>query len=233
MRAGLDVVCLRSGRNRRRKVEGTIHSCDGRRGTSGSLNARRRGPCQPANSSSACSAAAVTRSPASPPARRWAIATDLLVRAGASIMFSGEHRVRDSIAFHRRTSHPPSPRRDRPQIAWYDAYLQSAAVDRSANTTPGNKAGGLSTSSKNRHRLHRQVGSRRHPPVCWRRARSCAGWPDYAATPASDFICGTLQLAAGMNLHVFTHRPRHAHGLAACPWSGRHPQATWRAAGTT
>ena len=26
----------------------------------------------------------------------------------------------------------------------------------------------------------------------------------YAATPASDFICGTLQLAAGMNLHVFT-----------------------------
>jgi len=24
------------------------------------------------------------------------------------------------------------------------------------------------------------------------------------ATPASDFICGTLQLAAGMNLHVFT-----------------------------
>jgi altronate dehydratase len=26
----------------------------------------------------------------------------------------------------------------------------------------------------------------------------------FAATPASDFICGMLRLAAGMNLHVFT-----------------------------
>ena len=26
----------------------------------------------------------------------------------------------------------------------------------------------------------------------------------YAASPASAFICGTLQLAAGVNLHVFT-----------------------------
>ena len=29
-------------------------------------------------------------------------------------------------------------------MAWYDAYLQRGKVDRSANTTPGNKAGGLS-----------------------------------------------------------------------------------------
>jgi galactarate dehydratase len=29
-------------------------------------------------------------------------------------------------------------------MAWYDAYLQRGSVDRSANTTPGNKAGGLS-----------------------------------------------------------------------------------------
>jgi hypothetical protein len=30
------------------------------------------------------------------------------------------------------------------EMAWYDAYLQRGQVDRSANTTPGNKAGGLS-----------------------------------------------------------------------------------------
>ncbi len=30
----------------------------------------------------------------------------------------------------------------------------------------------------------------------------------YAATPASDCICGTLQLAAGMNQHAFTLWPR-------------------------
>jgi galactarate dehydratase len=28
--------------------------------------------------------------------------------------------------------------------------------------------------------------------------------PDFAATPASDFVCGTRQLASGMTLHVFT-----------------------------
>ena len=30
------------------------------------------------------------------------------------------------------------------EMAWYDAYLQRGSVDRSANTTPGNKKGGLS-----------------------------------------------------------------------------------------
>jgi hypothetical protein len=39
----------------------------------------------------------------------------------------------------------------------------------------------------------------------------------YCATPASDFICGTLQLAAGMNLHVFTTGRGTPYGLAACP----------------
>ena len=39
----------------------------------------------------------------------------------------------------------------------------------------------------------------------------------YAATPASDFICGTLQLAAGMNLHVFSTGRGTPYGLPACP----------------
>ena len=39
----------------------------------------------------------------------------------------------------------------------------------------------------------------------------------YAATPASDFICGTLQLAAGMNLHVFTTGRGTPYGLAPVP----------------
>ncbi len=30
------------------------------------------------------------------------------------------------------------------EMAWYDAYLERGGVDRSANTTPGNKKGGLS-----------------------------------------------------------------------------------------
>jgi galactarate dehydratase len=39
----------------------------------------------------------------------------------------------------------------------------------------------------------------------------------FAATPASDFICGTLQLAAGMNVHIFTTGRGTPYGLAACP----------------
>jgi galactarate dehydratase len=39
----------------------------------------------------------------------------------------------------------------------------------------------------------------------------------FAATPASDFICGTLQLAAGMNVHVFTTGRGTPYGLAVAP----------------
>lgn len=39
----------------------------------------------------------------------------------------------------------------------------------------------------------------------------------FAATPASDFICGTLQTAAGMNVHVFTTGEGTPYGLAAVP----------------
>ena len=39
----------------------------------------------------------------------------------------------------------------------------------------------------------------------------------FAATPASDFVCGTLQLASGMTLHVFTTGRGTPYGLAAVP----------------
>ena len=39
----------------------------------------------------------------------------------------------------------------------------------------------------------------------------------FAATPASDFVCGTLQLAAAMNVHVFTTGRGTPYGLAMVP----------------
>jgi galactarate dehydratase len=39
----------------------------------------------------------------------------------------------------------------------------------------------------------------------------------FAATPASDFVCGTLQLAAGMNMHVFTTGRGTPYGLSMVP----------------
>ncbi len=55
----------------------------------------------------------------------------------------------------------------------------------------------------------------------------------YAATPASDFICGTLQLAAGMNLHVFTTGRGTPYGLGEVPVVKVATRTTWRVAGTT
>jgi len=39
----------------------------------------------------------------------------------------------------------------------------------------------------------------------------------FAATPAGDFVCGTLQVAAGMNVHVFTTGMGTPYGLSMVP----------------
>ena len=71
--------------------------------------------------------------------------TDLLVRAGAAVMFSETTEVRDGIAqLTARASTPEVAQAMIREMAWYDAYLEKGRVDRSANTTPGNKKGGLS-----------------------------------------------------------------------------------------
>jgi galactarate dehydratase len=71
--------------------------------------------------------------------------TDLLVRAGATVMFSETTEVRDGVAqLTSRAATPEVAQAIVREMAWYDDYLQRGSVDRSANTTPGNKAGGLS-----------------------------------------------------------------------------------------
>jgi galactarate dehydratase len=71
--------------------------------------------------------------------------TDLLVRAGATVMFSEVTEVRDAIdQLTARAATPEVADALIREMAWYDAYLARGRVDRSANTTPGNKKGGLS-----------------------------------------------------------------------------------------
>ena len=71
--------------------------------------------------------------------------TDLLVRAGATVMFSEITEVRDGIdQLTSRAATPEVAEAMIREMAWYDAYLDRGGVDRSANTTPGNKKGGLS-----------------------------------------------------------------------------------------
>ncbi len=145
-------------------------------------------------------------------------ATDLLVRAGASVMFSEVTEVRDGIdQLTARASTPDVAQAMVAQMAWYDAYLARGRVDRSANTTPGNKKGGLSNIVEKAMGSIIKSGSQPISGVLAPGEKLARKGLVYAATPASDFICGTLQLAAGMNLHIFTTGRGTPYGLAECP----------------
>jgi galactarate dehydratase len=144
--------------------------------------------------------------------------TDLLVRAGATVLFSEVTEVRDAIdQLTARAATPEVAQALIEQMAWYDAYLQRGRVDRSANTTPGNKQGGLSNIVEKAMGSIVKSGSSPIAGVLPPGERVTQKGLIFAATPASDFICGTLQLAAGMNLHVFTTGRGTPYGLAAVP----------------
>ena len=149
-------------------------------------------------------------------------AADLLVRAGATVMFSENTEVRDGVdQLTSRAATPEVAEAIVRELAWYDAYLQAGSVDRSANTTPGNKKGGLSNIVEKAMGSIVKSGS---SPIVGvlspgerLRDKGIERGLVFAATPASDFICGTLQLAAGMNLHIFTTGRGTPYGLAECP----------------
>jgi len=145
-------------------------------------------------------------------------ATDLLVRAGATVMFSEVTEVRDGIEqLTARASSLEVAQAMIREMAWYDAYLKKGQVDRSANTTPGNKAGGLSNIVEKAMGSIVKSGTAPISGVLAPGEKARQKGLIYAATPASDFICGTLQLAAGMNLHVFTTGRGTPYGLAEVP----------------
>ncbi len=145
-------------------------------------------------------------------------AADLLVRAGASIMFSETTEVRDGVAqLTARAATPEVAAAIVREMQWYDEYLARGGADRSANTTPGNKKGGLSNIVEKAMGSIIKSGSAPIAGVLSPGEKLAQKGLIYAATPASDFICGTLQLAAGMNLHIFTTGRGTPYGLAACP----------------
>lgn len=183
------------------------------------LNQRRREPC-PASAlvvgvqcGGSDAFSGITANPA------VGFATDLLIRAGATVMFSEVTEVRDGIAqLTARAASEDIARAIIHEMNWYDAYLKKGQVDRSANTTPGNKQGGLSNIVEKAMGSIVKSGSTAITGVLppGERLNGKRGLI-LAATPASDFICGTLQLAAGMNLHVFTTGRGTPYGLAEVP----------------
>ena len=145
-------------------------------------------------------------------------AADLLVRAGATVMFSEVTEVRD--AAHLLTARAATPEIAREfvrEMAWYDEYLRQGGADRAANPTPGNKQGGLANVVEKAMGSIAKAGSTALAGVAGPGERVTQKGLVFAATPASDFICGTLQLAAGMNMHIFTTGRGTPYGLAMAP----------------
>jgi len=103
------------------------------------------------------------------------------------------------------------------EMAWFDSYLAAGGADRAANTSPGNKMGGLTNIIEKSLGSVAKSGSSTIAAVLAPGERATTHGLVFAATPASDFVCGTLQLAAGMNLHVFTTGRGTPYGLAAAP----------------
>ncbi len=145
-------------------------------------------------------------------------ASDLVVRAGGTVMFSENTEVRDGIAhLTARAVDADVARQIIAELDWYDRYLTRGDADRSANTTPGNKSGGLSNIVEKAMGSIAKSGTAAISGVVGPGERAERKGLLYAATPASDFVCGTLQLAAGMNLHIFTTGRGTPYGLAAVP----------------
>jgi galactarate dehydratase len=145
-------------------------------------------------------------------------AADLLVRAGATVMFSEVTEVRDGIhLLTARAANEEVARELIREMAWYDAYLERGGVDRSANPSPGNKRGGLTNIVEKALGSIAKAGTGAIAGVASHGERVTKKGLIFAATPASDFVCGTLQLAAGMNMHIFTTGRGTPYGLAMVP----------------
>jgi galactarate dehydratase len=145
-------------------------------------------------------------------------ATDLLVRAGATVMFSEVTEVRDGIdQLTARAANAEVAAAMVREMAWYDDYLKKGGVDRSANTSPGNKKGGLSNIVEKAMGSIVKSGSSAISGVLAPGEKVRQKGLIYAATPASDFVCGTLQVASGINMHVFTTGRGTPYGLASVP----------------
>jgi galactarate dehydratase len=145
-------------------------------------------------------------------------AADLLVSAGGTVMFSEVTEVRDGVQYiAERCVNEEVGKRLVEEMRWYDNYLRAGGVDRGANTTPGNKKGGLSNIIEKSMGSIAKSGSSPIVEVLSPGERPTKHGEIFAATPASDIVCGPSQLASGIGLQVFMTGRGTPYGLAAAP----------------
>lgn len=145
-------------------------------------------------------------------------AADMLVEAGATVMFSEVTEVRDGVHYiAERCVSKEVCDKLASEMKWYDNYLSEGEVDRSANPTPGNKKGGLSNIVEKAMGSIAKSGTSPIVEVLSPAERPTKHGMIYAATPASDIVCGPCQLASGITLQVFMTGRGTPYGLAAAP----------------
>lgn len=145
-------------------------------------------------------------------------AADMLVNAGATVMFSEVTEVRDGVhIISERCVNEEVGKKLAAEMQWYDQYLNQGKVDRSANPTPGNKKGGLSNIVEKAMGSIAKSGTSPIVEVLSPGERPTAKGMIFAATPASDFVCGSCQLSSGMTLQVFMTGRGTPYGLAVAP----------------
>ncbi|MDR0998219.1 MAG: UxaA family hydrolase [Treponema sp.] len=145
-------------------------------------------------------------------------ASDLLVRAGGTVLFSEVTEVRDAVhLLAARCTDRETVQKLAREMKWYDSYLEQGGADRSANPSPGNKQGGLANVLEKAMGSIAKSGGSPIAEVLSPGERPSRRGLIFAATPASDFVCGPLQLASGMGLQVFMTGRGTPYGLAAAP----------------
>lgn len=145
-------------------------------------------------------------------------AADMLVKGGATVMFSEVAEVRDGVhLIGERCINQSVVKRLADEMKWYDNYLELGCVDRSANPTPGNKKGGLSNIVEKAMGSIAKSGTSPIVEVLSPGEIPTKKGLIYAATPASDIVCGPCQVASGMGLQVFMTGRGTPYNLAISP----------------
>ena len=145
-------------------------------------------------------------------------ASDMLVKGGATVLFSEVTEVRDGVyLLARRCINEEVGNKLAEEMKWYDNYLKEGEVDRSANPTPGNKKGGLANIVEKAMGSIAKSGTSPIVEVLSPAEKPTKKGLIYAATPASDIVCGPCQLASGIGLQVFMTGRGTPYGLAMAP----------------
>lgn len=145
-------------------------------------------------------------------------AADMLVKGGATVLFSEVTEVRDGVQMLAARC-PDAHTRDRlaEEMKWYDDYLAEGGVDRDANPTPGNKKGGLANIVEKAMGSIAKSGTSPIVEVLSPAEKPTRHGLIFTATPASDIVCGPSQVASGIGLQVFMTGRGTPYGLDIAP----------------